>query len=105
MPELKYTLFDTDRGAEPKIRTRFETESFIEYIILAEDVLNWPTLPLRTIAYKFYGDESLWEVIADANPIKPSWQYAQGDVIVIPRDFQQAFKVSFGDEDLRRKIF
>jgi len=105
MADFKHLLFQTDRGVEPSIRPRFESQNFIEYTVTGSDVKNWVTFTLVTLAEKFYNDNTLWWVIQDANPIKNPWEYVEGDIIVIPLDVRDAVLNSTGSiESLKRKI-
>jgi len=103
MADFQHTLFETNRGREPAIRPRFESQDFILYTVTGSDVKNWVTFPLVTIAEKFYNDNTLWWIIQDANPIKNPWEYVEGDRIVIPLDFRNAILQSTASiESLKR---
>ena len=105
MADFVHTLFKTNRGLEPSVRPRFESQRFIEYTLTGVDIKNWVTFPLITLAEKFYSDNSLWWIIQDANPIKKPWEYLVGDTIVIPLDFREAILQSTGSiESLKRTI-
>jgi len=105
MADFKHLPFKTNRGIEPSIRVRFESQSFIEYTVTGSDVKNWVTFPLITLAENFYNDNTLWWIIQDANPIVNPWDYKQGDIIIIPLDFREAVISSTANlESLKRKI-
>jgi len=105
MADFKHLLFQTDRGQEPGIRPRFESQSFVEYTVTGGDVKNWVNFTLVTLAEKFYNDNTLWWIIQDANRIKNPWEYVEGDIIVIPLDFRKAVLNSTASiESLKRKI-
>ena len=105
MSDFVHTLFSTDRGLEPGIRLRFESQNFIEYTLTGFDIRNWVTFSLVVLAEKFYSDGSLWWIIQDANPIKNPWGYVEGDTIIIPLDFRSAISRSTASiEALKRKV-
>ena len=43
---------------------------------------------LDTIAYQFYGDQSLWWIVATANNIhNPSFSVTDGTILRLPKDY------------------
>ena len=101
--KLDWKLFKTDRGMEPAVRPRFSSKKSTSYTLKAEDVLAWPGMPLAWLSRKFYGSIDFEDVIFDANPIKPPWEYQIGDVVIIPLDFRQAGATS-ASPDLRALV-
>lgn len=49
----------------------------VEHTIVGEETLD-------SLANDFYGDDTLWWLIADVNNIFFMWDVKQGDVVVIP---------------------
>jgi hypothetical protein len=87
---LPWTLFATSRGQEPAIRPRFETQRSTLYELTGDDVETWPDLTLSRLSRKFYGSLGFEDVILDANPLKPPWEWVVGDQVVIPLDHLRA---------------
>ena len=55
-------------------------ENAIEYVVQGDEELD-------SIADKFYGDDTLWWLIADVNDIEFIFDVAAGDIILIPTPF------------------
>ena len=89
---LVYSMFATARGQEAAVRTRFQSNDVVRYTLTGEDVKQWPNFPLQAVAQKFFGDPDLWPVLMDANALKAPWAWAQGDPVVVPRDYQDAIR-------------
>jgi len=49
---------------------------------------------LDTLAYQYYGDQSLWWIIASANNIHdPSFAVKDGTILRIPKDYLQIINI------------
>lgn len=52
-------------------------ENFTRYEVVNGDLID-------KIAYEFYGDETLWWLIADVNNIDYAWDLRPGQILTIP---------------------
>jgi hypothetical protein len=85
----QYSLINTERGAEPTLRTRVVSTDLQPYRITQADIGRIPGFLLATLALKFFGDEDLEWILRDVNdPIKEDSEYAPGDIVNIPADWE-----------------
>jgi len=101
----QFEFLQTTRGREPKVRIRFETEEFGTITLRKEVEQQFPQFPLDALSLDVYGRSTIWEVIADQNPLKPPWEWVAGEELQIPTNLLDAFTVKSQDRDLlSRKI-
>ena len=101
-----HPLITTDRGLEPGLRPRFVTKRPFFYRLTGSDILQWPGFLLRWLAQSKMGDQNLWDVIADVNPIVGPQSYQVGDTIILPMDARDARKATAASNlaSLRRRV-
>ncbi|HAA58675.1 MAG TPA: hypothetical protein DCE42_28190 [Myxococcales bacterium] len=105
MVEPFYEQHQTNRGLEPAIRPRFESDDPLEYKVTQADLMNWPNFLYHSLADTFYDDTGLWWIIADANPIRRAKDWSVGETIIIPKDFRDALVSTQEEAELQRKLF
>jgi len=81
-----HKVFDDGFGFRIGIRNRFESKKMVKYRISYDDANLIPGHTLEVVARKLFGDDDLWWVIADLNPLKHPSEWQMDDEILLPLD-------------------
>ena len=77
-------FFDDGFGFRVGTRNRFESKNLAKYRITYDDASLIPGHTLEVIARKLFGDDDLWWIIADLNPVKHPSEWQMDDEIFLP---------------------
>tara|TARA_B100002019_G_scaffold3624_1_gene2990 strand:+ start:6534 stop:6833 length:300 start_codon:yes stop_codon:yes gene_type:complete len=87
----KYTEIQNDKVSKKKVLT---TTLYPEIESKDSDVIYYAKFDdsFMNLAYRFYGDQSLWWIIARANDFKGRTKFTVGQKLIIPIDIGDVVK-------------